>query len=164
MDCCSERQCPKAGMYRQPSPLSCAQHAAELWDSGTAAAAARQQQYLHGHGSDASHPRCPMPYGYTCLLSEDIHCGLQALPLKLAKGRGAAAACVAVVYKACALEGYPRTFKELLAAVPEANTKKVLPSACLLPWLRRASPMAARTQASVLAHQALKFSCACSCN
>ena len=49
----------------------------------------------------------------------------QALPLKLAKGRGSAAACVAVVYKACALEGVPRTFKELLAVVPEASTKKV---------------------------------------
>ena len=56
---------------------------------------------------------------------------LQALPLKLAKGRGAAAACVAVVYKACALEGYPRTFKELLAVVPEANTRKV----CSLPLI-----------------------------
>ena len=50
---------------------------------------------------------------------------MQTMPLKLAKGRGTAATCVAVVFAACRLERLPRTFKEILAIVPEADQKKV---------------------------------------
>ena len=49
---------------------------------------------------------------------------VQTMPLKLATGRGTAATCVAVVFAACKLERLPRTLKEILAVIPEADQKK----------------------------------------
>ena len=58
------------------------------------------------------------------------------MPLKLAKGRGTIATCVAVVFAACRLERLPRSFKEILAIIPEADQKKAsLPSQALHPEL-----------------------------